>query len=123
AGLQGIRDGVRHARSRPRGACIEWLDPLMVAGNWVPELVELAGGAYGLTAAGAHSPAIGWEPLIADAPDVVIVMPCGFGLEQTRRELPALIARPEWQALPAVRNPRAYSVDGNAYLNRPGPRI
>src|SRR5262249_57328364 len=75
------------------------------------------------TAAGAHSPAIGWEQLIADAPDVVIIMPCGFALEQTRRELPALIARPEWQALPAVRNRRAYSVDGNAYLNRPGPRI
>jgi iron complex transport system substrate-binding protein len=121
--LERIRTKLRHARSRPRVACIEWLDPLMVAGNWVPELVELAGGIYELGAAGAHSPAIEWDALVAAAPDVVILMPCGFRLEQTRRELARLTARPEWQALPAVRNRRAYSVDGNAYLNRPGPRI
>ena len=95
----------------------------MVAGNWVPELVELGGGTHDLTAAGQHSPAITWDALLAYAPDVVILMPCGFRLEQTRRELPQLIARPEWAALPAVRNRRVYSVDGNAYLNRPGPRI
>jgi iron complex transport system substrate-binding protein len=123
ARLERIRARLRHARSRPRVACIEWCDPLMVAGNWVPELVELGGGIYELTAAGQHSPAIGWDDLVAYAPDVVVVMPCGFGLEQTRRELPQLTARPEWQALPAVRNRRVYSVDGNAYLNRPGPRI
>jgi iron complex transport system substrate-binding protein len=114
---------LRHARSRPRVACIEWLDPLMVAGNWVPELVDLAGGRYELVAPGASSQSIGWDDLIAYAPDVVILMPCGFALGQTRRELPAFTAHPEWQALPAVRHHRAYSVDGNAYLNRPGPRI
>ena len=123
ARLDRIRARVRRARSRPRVACIEWLDPLMVAGNWVPELIALGGGVYDLVAPGQHSPALGWEALVAAAPDVVIVMPCGFGLEQTRRELPRLTARPQWQALPAVRNRRAYSVDGNAYLNRPGPRI
>ena len=64
-----------------------------------------------------------WEALVAAAPDVVILMPCGFTLEQTRRELPGLTARPQWRALPAVRNRRVYTVDGNAYLNRPGPRI
>jgi iron complex transport system substrate-binding protein len=121
--LERIRSKLRHVRSRPRVACIEWLDPLMVAGNWIPEMVALGGGRYELTAAGQHSPAIGWETLVAYAPDVVLVMPCGFGLAQTRRELPRLVARPEWQALPAVRNRRAYSVDGNAFLNRPGPRI
>jgi iron complex transport system substrate-binding protein len=121
--LDRIRRKVSHARSRPRVACIEWLEPLMVAGNWVPELVALGGGSYELVGAGAHSPPLSWEALTAYTPDVVIVMPCGFGLAQTRRELPQLTARPEWQALPAVRNRRAYSVDGNAYLNRPGPRI
>src|SRR5262249_21152656 len=104
-------------------ACIEWIEPLMVAGNWLPEMVALGGGTYDLVAAGAHSPAITWDALIASQPDVVIVMPCGFTLEQTRRELPSLTARPEWQALPAVRNGRAYAIDGNAYVNRPGPRI
>jgi iron complex transport system substrate-binding protein len=95
----------------------------MVAGNWVPELVELGGGIYDAVAAGAHSKTISWDDLVAARPDVVILMPCGFKLEQTRRELPQLVARAEWQTLPAVRNRRVYSVDGNAYLNRPGPRI
>lgn len=121
--LQRIARKVAPARSRPRVACLEWLDPLMVAGNWLPEMVALGGGAYDLVAPGAHSPAITWEALVAAEPDVVIVMPCGFTLEQTRRELPALTARPQWQALPAVRNGRAYAIDGNAYVNRPGPRI
>lgn len=121
--LARLRQRLAPARSRPRVACIEWLDPLMVAGNWVPELVELAGGRYELADAGAHSPTMAWDDLVAAAPDVVILMPCGFPLEQTRRELPRLLARPEWQALPAVRNGRAYAVDGNAYLNRPGPRL
>ena len=95
----------------------------MIAGNWVPELVALGGGSDPLAAAGAHSPTVTWETLVAAQPDVVIVAPCGFGLTQTRGELPQLTARPEWQALPAVRNGRAYAVDGNAYLNRPGPRL
>jgi len=123
ARLDRLRAHVAHVRSRPRVACIEWIEPLMVAGNWVPELVEMAGGTYDLVAAGAHSPSIGWDALLAAQPDVVIVMPCGFPLSQTRPELPALTARREWRALPAVRNGRAYAVDGNAYLNRPGPRL
>lgn len=121
--LDRIRRAVAPARSRPRVACIEWIEPLMVAGNWVPEMIALGGGTYDLVAAGAHSPAITWDALVAAAPDVVIVMPCGFDLAQTRRELPSLTRRPEWQALPAVRNGRAYAIDGNAYVNRPGPRI
>jgi iron complex transport system substrate-binding protein len=121
--LDALRERAGFVHSRPRVACIEWLDPLMVAGNWVPELVELGGGTYDFVAAGAHSKTITWDELVAARPDVLIVMPCGFTLEQTRRELPELLNRPEWQALPAVRDRRAYSVDGNAYLNRPGPRI
>lgn len=121
--LARLRAMLRHARSRPRVACIEWLEPLMLAGNWVPELVEIAGGTYELVGAGQRSPSVAWDDLVTYAPDVVILMPCGFRLGQTRRELAPLIARPEWDALPAVRNRRVYSVDGNAYLNRPGPRI
>ncbi|MFN8641496.1 MAG: cobalamin-binding protein [Candidatus Binatia bacterium] len=121
--LDAVRRRVAPARSQPRVACIEWLDPLMVAGHWVPEMIALGGGSYDLVAPGAQSPALSWEALVAAQPDVVIVMPCGFDLDQTRRELPALVARPEWQSLPAVRNGRAYAVDGNAYVNRPGPRL
>jgi iron complex transport system substrate-binding protein len=74
-------------------------------------------------APGARSPGLTWESLVAARPDVVIVAPCGFALDRTRGELAALTARPEWEALPAVRNGRAYAVDGNAYVSRPGPRL
>jgi iron complex transport system substrate-binding protein len=109
--------------TRPIVACIEWLDPLMVAGNWIPELVELAGGVYPFVAPGAMSRSIAWHALLEARPDVVVLMPCGFTIAQTRREVAALTARPEWAALPAVQRGRASIVDGNAYLNRPGPRL
>jgi iron complex transport system substrate-binding protein len=121
--LDHLRAGAAKVRSRPRVACIEWMEPLMVAGNWIPELVEIGGGTYDLVAAGEHSPQISWRELVDYAPDVVVVMPCGFKLEQTRRELAQLTEREEWRSLPAVRNQRVYSADGNAYFNRPGPRI
>jgi len=123
ARLDRLRAKAERVRSRPRVACIEWIDPLMVAGNWIPELVELGGGTYDLVPAGEHSPSISWGQLADYAPDVVVVMPCGFNLEQTRKELPSLTGRAEWRSLPAVRNGRAYSADGNAYFNRPGPRL
>lgn len=121
--LAAIRERAQAVHSRPRVACIEWLEPLMVAGNWVPELVKLGGGTYDFVAAGEHSKTITWNDLTAAKPDVIILMPCGFNLDQTRRELAAFTAHPQWNALSAVRNRRVYSVDGNAYLNRPGPRM
>lgn len=121
--LDALRTRAAHVHSRPRVACVEWMAPLMVAGNWVPELVELVGGTCDLVAAGAHSPTLGWDDLIAYAPDVVILMPCGFKLEQTQRELARLTGHAAWSRLPAVQNQRVYAVDGNAYFNRPGPRI
>lgn len=109
--------------ARPVVACIEWLDPPMTAGNWIPELVDLAGGTYPFAAAGAMSRAVSWQDVFDARPEVAVLMPCGFTIAQTRRELPALAARPEWRALPAVRAGRASVVDGNAYMNRPGPRL
>lgn len=121
--LDGLRARHPHLHSRPRVACLEWIEPLMLAAHWIPDLVDLAGGTYDMVQAGAQSPTIGWGDLLAARPDVVVLMPCGFKLEQTRRELSLLRARPEWQQLPAVRNGRVYAVDGNAYFNRPGPRL
>jgi iron complex transport system substrate-binding protein len=108
---------------RPTVACIEWIDPLMAAGNWVPELVELAGGINLFGEAGKHSPWMTWEDLVGRDPDVIVVLPCGFDLERTRAELPALTARPGWSELKAVRAGRVWAADGNAYFNRPGPRL
>ena len=123
ARLERLRAGTEQIRYRPRVACIEWTEPLMAAGNWIPELVELAGGSYEMVAAGEHSGTITWQQLADYQPEVIVLMPCGFDLMQTRRELPALTAHTEWQTLPAVTNHRVYSVDGSAYFNRPGPRI
>jgi iron complex transport system substrate-binding protein len=107
----------------PKVACIEWTDPLMLAGNWIPELVEMAGGEPigGIT--GQHSPRISWDELVAAAPDTIIFMPCGFDLDRTRIEAQPLTQHPQWANLPAVKLDRVYITDGNAYFNRPGPRL
>ncbi|MBW3541264.1 MAG: cobalamin-binding protein [Planctomycetes bacterium] len=108
---------------RPTIACLEWLDPLMAAGNWVPELVELAGGVDLFGHPGEHSPWMTWEQLRDADPDVIAIMPCGFDIERTRRELPALTGHPAWPRLKAVRNGRVSLTDGNQFFNRPGPRL
>lgn len=111
------------AGPRPRVACLEWLDPPMAAGHWMPELVALAGGRMVFGAPGERSPWITWQALAEAAPDVLVVMPCGFDLARTRRELPSLLGAPGFEALAAVEAGRVYLVDGNQYMNRPGPRL
>lgn len=108
---------------RPTVACVEWIEPLMAAGNWVPELVEMAGGVNLFGTAGEHAPWMRWEELVAADPDAIVVMPCGFDVERSLAELPALAGRPEWAELRAVRDRRVFVTDGNQYFNRPGPRL
>lgn len=108
---------------RPSVACIEWIDPLMAAGNWMPELVEMAGGVNLFGEAGKHSPWMTWEQLQDRNPDVILIVPCGFDVERTRQELGALTKRPGWSELRAVQAQRVYLADGNQYFNRPGPRL
>jgi iron complex transport system substrate-binding protein len=115
--------GSSTCESRPSIACVEWIDPLMSAGNWVPELVEIAGGRNLLGTAGRHSPWLDWEELIACNADVIAIMPCGFDIPRTRMELPQLTADPRWPKLRAVRDGRVYLTDGNQFFNRPGPRL
>jgi iron complex transport system substrate-binding protein len=109
--------------ARVRIACLEWLDPLMAAGNWVPELVEIAGGSSDLAAAGRHSPWLDFAAVASLDPEVVCAMPCGFDLPRTARELAGLLRDPRWRELGAIRAGRCFAVDGNAYFNRPGPRL
>lgn len=108
---------------RPNVACIEWIDPLMIAANWIPELVTFAGGQCLFSVAGKKAPQVTWETLVATNPEVIIFMPCGFDLERTRTEAMLLKNRPEWQNLHAVQSGRVYVTDGNSYFNRPGPRL
>ncbi len=107
----------------PTVICIEWIDPLMAAGNWVPELVDLAGGDDRLGKAGAHSPWIEWQQVRDADPDVILVMPCGFDLQRTCREADALRTLPGFEDLHAVRSGQVYAADGHHYFNRPGPRL
>ena len=95
----------------------------MSAGNWVPELVELAGGRNLLGQAGKHSPWLNWDELLACDADVIAVMPCGFDIDRTRQEMSALTEDPRWRTLRAVRENRVYLTDGNQFFNRPGPRL
>ena len=107
----------------PSVVTIEWTDPLMAAGNWLPELVAIAGGHNIFGDTGEHSPHFEFADLQAVEPDILVFMPCGYGLAKTTEEAEALLAEPHWAALSAVRAGRAYAVDGNAYFNRPGPRL
>jgi len=108
---------------RPRVACIEWVDPLMAAGNWVPELVEMAGGENLFGEAGKHAPWMTWDELALADPDVIVVLPCGYDIARTRQDMPILEAKPGWRDLRAVREGRVVIADGNQYFNRPGPRV
>lgn len=113
----------RATADRPGVACIEWTDPLMAAGNWVPELVEVAGGQNLLGQTGQHSPWLTWDALVAANPDVMVLMPCGFDLEQTRRAAQEMTQQPHWAKLKAVQEQQVFLTDGNQYFNRPGPRL
>jgi iron complex transport system substrate-binding protein len=110
-------------RDRPSVACIEWIDPPMAAGHWMPELVTLAGGRALLGESAAPSRWITLEALALADPDAIVVLPCGFELATTRRELSALTSREAWRRLRAVREGRVFLADGSALMNRPGPRL
>ncbi len=109
--------------TQPSVVPIEWIDPLMTAGHWLPELVALAGGRALFGEPGRPSASARWEEIRATDPDVLVVLPCGFDLSRTRVELAPLRAQPGFSELRAVREGRAFLVDGNQYMNRPGPRL
>ena len=118
-----IRHKLKFIDNKPTVACIEWLEPLMVSGNWIPELVSIAGGVSILAHAGKHSPYIQWTDIQQNDPDIIIVMPCGFSIERTMKEIDILLQLPGFNELKALKNNRLYIADGNQYFNRPGPRI
>lgn len=118
-----ITHKLRFLSEKPKVACIEWLAPMMVAGNWTPELVQIAGGNPILAVNGQHSPFVPFEDIANENPDIIIVMPCGFSIPRTLQEINLLLDLPGWQELNAVKNNRIYIADGNQYFNRSGPRL
>jgi iron complex transport system substrate-binding protein len=121
--MEAIAERARALSPQPTVAFIEWIEPLMAGGNWMPELIERAGGVNLFGDAGQRSPVIRWEDIVAADPDVLVVAPCGFDLVRTRREMRLLVRRSEWPALKAVRTGRVILADGNQFFNRPGPRL
>jgi iron complex transport system substrate-binding protein len=111
------------AARRPRVFCLEWVDPLYCSGHWVAEMVEAAGGTDRLSRRGTDSVRIPWSEVIAWAPEVLVVMPCGFKLGAAVEQTQRLALLPGWADLPAVRAGRVFAVDANAYFARPGPRL
>jgi iron complex transport system substrate-binding protein len=109
--------------AKPGVAVLEWLDPLMGAGNWTPELVACAGGKNVFGEIGQHTPWLAWEELQAADPDVIVLSPCGYTLERAMQDVPLLQNHSAWADLQAVRNGKVYAIDGNQYLNRSGPRL
>jgi iron complex transport system substrate-binding protein len=121
--LARLREAVA-GLSRPRVCCLEWLDPPFSAGHWIPEMVRIAGGEEVLARAGEPSARLSWAEVFEAAPEVLVLMPCGFGVrrtvEEARRVLPGVFG---WDELPAVKSGRVWAVDANAYFSRPAPRL
>ena len=118
-----IRHKLKFITEKPTLACIEWLSPLMMAGNWTPEIIEIAGGLPILTEAGKHSSYINFQDILQAEPDIILIMPCGFSIQRTLQEISLMLDTPGWADLKAVKTHRVYLADGNQYFNRSGPRM
>jgi len=123
ARLAVIAEAARSAPHRARVVHIEWIEPLMVGGHWIAELVERAGGEHALGARGGRTSPIAWEEVRAYDPEVIVVSPCGFKIPQSDRDRGSLEALPGWGETAAARGGRVFVADGNAFFNRPGPRL
>jgi iron complex transport system substrate-binding protein len=124
ASLQKRIDAVKgmKVKNRPKVLCIEWIDPLFTAGHWVPQMVEYAGGTNGISSAGEPSRRMEIDEVVQFDPDIILLMPCGFGVKRTLDELPPLAGNEKWKSLQAVKRGKVYAVDANAYFSKPGPR-
>jgi iron complex transport system substrate-binding protein len=121
--LEAVHARVQRIAHRPRVVCIEWLSPLYAAGHWVPEMVQLAGGQDVLAQTGSPSRVVTWNEVLAAAPDVLIVMPCGFSVERTQEELFQLMQQPGQWHLSSDLEQHTFLVDAASYFSRPGPRL
>jgi iron complex transport system substrate-binding protein len=121
--IEAVRDRTAWSASQPRVACLEWFDPIYIAGHWVPEMVQIAGGSDVLGTAGQPSVKVECDAVIASRPEILILMPCGFDLDRALQESSLLKNRTGWQSLPAVREGRVFAVSGADYFSRPGPRL
>jgi iron complex transport system substrate-binding protein len=118
--LESQVEGIEH---RPRVAVLEWLQPFYVAGHWVPEMIEVAGGKDALGRKRTPSFRVTAEDVIDAAPEILLIAQCGYSAQQARDEYCGMSFPEEWSAMPAVRNSRVYALDASGYFSRPGPRL
>lgn len=121
--IDAVRERAALADSRPRALHLEWTDPLMCGGHWVPEMVELAGGVNCFGDKETGSFPLEWEAVVESRPEVIVLMPCGFEVPRAMEDIPLLTAKEGWESLPAVRNGRVFAIDASNYTSRSGPRL
>ncbi len=118
-----IAEQAAKTKTRPRVVCLEWLAPLMACGHWIPEMVALAGGTEPLGMAGEQSRRVEWAQVVACAPEILILMPCGFSVKRVLEEMDVVTSLPGWDTLPAVQKGKVFAVNGHALYSRSGPRL
>ncbi len=123
ARIDAVVEKAGQALDRRRVLHLEWVDPLMCGGHWVPEMVELAGGANCFGDKETGSFPLEWSKIMESQPEVIILMPCGFDVKRGLEDLPILTQQEGWNSLPAVQNNRVYVIDASAYTSRSGPRL
>ena len=122
--LEAIKKITSKQKHKPSVACIEWIDPLMMAGNWIPEMVEIAGGVNTLGKPGKDSHWIKFKDIEKIDPEIIVFLPCGFNIEKTKNELKNFLKlNKNWKFLNAFKNKKIFVADGNQFFNRPGPRL
>jgi iron complex transport system substrate-binding protein len=123
AKIDGVRKSIGPSVRAKRVVCLEWLQPMMYAGHWVPEMIDAAGGTDCLGRAGLPSRRVEWEEVVAQKPEVLLLAPCGFDVERGLQEMPLLTGLPGWNSLPAVQSGQVFVANSNAYFTRSGPRL
>ncbi len=121
--IDAVTQRAQLADTRPRVLHLEWTDPLMCGGHWVPEMVELAGGSNCFGDKEMGSFPLEWDEVVASQPEVIVVMPCGFEVPRGMEDIPLLTAKEGWQSLPAVQHDRVFVIDASNYTSRSGPRL
>ncbi len=120
--IQHISSVTKNVKNSLKVLCIEWLDPIFSAGHWIPQMVEIAGGINGVSKQGEPSRRMEWKEVLEFDPEIIVLMPCGFDIERTMKELSRIEKHEEWQQLRAVKNKMVYATDASSYFSRPGPR-
>jgi iron complex transport system substrate-binding protein len=118
-----VAERAARTTTRPKVVCLEWLDPPMASGHWVPEMVSLAGGIEPLGTLGLPARRVSWEEVLSSSPEILILMPCGFDVERVLEEVHLVAGLPGWDTLPAVQRDAVFAVNGHEYYSRSGPRL